>query len=132
MKWYKIASHRTNSKWWDEVLAPLKELESRATDDIFSRQEGSNEHEKTEAIRLPAQSTSESLTELANFSSKSTKDVLGVNRKKLTAESSAKHSTVSSRSTLEDMELQTRALTEPLPTNQQVLLICTILLTQYS
>lgn len=30
------------------------------------------------------------------------------------------NSSVSTRSSLEDMELETRALTEPLPTNQQV------------
>lgn len=35
-------------------------------------------------------------------------------------ESSAKSSCVASRNSLEDMELETRALTEPLPTNQQV------------
>ncbi|XP_076925936.1 DNA repair protein RAD4-like [Bidens hawaiensis] len=57
-KWYKIASHRVNSTWWDAVLMPLKDLESRAT-------EGT------------------------------------------------------SRMSIEDMELETKALTEPLPTNQQ-------------
>ncbi|KAL9160688.1 hypothetical protein ABFS82_08G217000 [Erythranthe guttata] len=55
-KWYKVASSRINSIWWDAVLAPLKELESGAN---------------------------------------------------------------GARSSLEDIELQTRALTEPLPTNQQ-------------
>lgn len=31
MKWYKIAPQRVNSDWWDEVLAPLRGLESGAT-----------------------------------------------------------------------------------------------------
>lgn len=31
MKWYKIASHRVNSTWWDSVLKPLRDLESGAT-----------------------------------------------------------------------------------------------------
>lgn len=35
-------------------------------------------------------------------------------------ESSGKSSSVTTRNSLEDMELETRALTEPLPTNQQV------------
>ncbi|OIT30226.1 PREDICTED: DNA repair protein RAD4 isoform X2 [Nicotiana attenuata] len=78
-KWYKIASERVNSIWWDAVLAPLKELESVATSDVVHlRQETSDESKKTEV----AQSTA-------------------------------------TRSSLEDMELETRALTEPLPTNQQ-------------
>ncbi|KAI7745294.1 hypothetical protein M8C21_017215, partial [Ambrosia artemisiifolia] len=66
--WYKIASHRVNSTWWDSVLRPLKELESRAT-------EGTS--------RTPN----------------------NVKREE--------------RTYLEDMELETKALTEPLPTNQQ-------------
>ncbi|KAM3283265.1 DNA repair protein RAD4 isoform X1 [Capsicum chacoense] len=64
-KWHKIASERVNSIWWDEVLAPLKELESVATTGEVHFAQGAN------------------------------------------------------RSSLEDMELETRALTEPLPTNQQ-------------
>lgn len=66
MKWYKIASQRVNSTWWDSVLAPLRDLESGAT--------GGNMN----------------------------------------------GSFVPTRSSLEDIELETRALTEPLPTNQQV------------
>nr|XP_016457355.1 PREDICTED: DNA repair protein RAD4-like [Nicotiana tabacum] len=78
-KWYKIASERVNSIWWDAVLAPLKELESVATSDVVHlRRETSDESKKREV----AQSTA-------------------------------------TRSSLEDMELETRALTEPLPTNQQ-------------
>ncbi|KAL8246727.1 hypothetical protein R6Q59_007943 [Mikania micrantha] len=67
-KWYKIASHRVNSSWWDAVLLPLKELESKAT-------EGSS-----------------------------------IMSNKMKREE---------RTYLEDMDLETKALTEPLPTNQQ-------------
>lgn len=73
MKWYKIASKRVDSVWWNAVLTPLMQLESGATD-----------------------STNDGLHPSANSSS------------------------VASRHSLEDMELETRALTEPLPTNQQV------------
>ncbi|XP_019066722.1 DNA repair protein RAD4 isoform X3 [Solanum lycopersicum] len=69
-KWYKIASERVNSIWWDAVLAPLKELESVATSDVVHFAQGGNSFTAT-------------------------------------------------RSSLEDMELETRELTEPLPTNQQ-------------
>ncbi|CAH1436955.1 unnamed protein product [Lactuca virosa] len=65
-KWYKIASHRVNSTWWDAVLAPLKDLESKTTQGI-----GLSDNLRNE------------------------------------------------RASLEDMELETKALTEPLPTNQQ-------------
>ncbi|KAI3798656.1 hypothetical protein L1987_33934 [Smallanthus sonchifolius] len=67
-KWYKIASHRVNSTWWDAVLLPLKELESRAT--------AGTSRMSNNVIR-------------------------------------------EERTYLEDMELETKALTEPLPTNQQ-------------
>lgn len=68
-KWHKLASHRLNSTWWDEVMVPLKQFESAGY-----------------AIR-----DGEYLNNSAAGSIDST----------------------------EDMELETRALTEPLPTNQQ-------------
>ncbi|KAJ0703791.1 putative DNA repair protein Rad4 [Helianthus annuus] len=67
-KWYKIASHRVNSTWWDAVLRPLKELECRATEGTSGMPNNVKREERTY---------------------------------------------------LEDMELETKALTEPLPTNQQ-------------
>ncbi|KAJ1391145.1 Transglutaminase-like [Sesbania bispinosa] len=76
MKWYKIASQRVNSTWWDSVLAPLRDLESGATGGVV--------HSRTNHTE-------------ANMSS----------------------SFAPTRSSLEDIELETRALTEPLPTNQQ-------------
>ncbi|KAK7385674.1 hypothetical protein VNO78_31458 [Psophocarpus tetragonolobus] len=79
MKWYKIASHRVNSTWWDSVLAPLRDLESGAT--------GGVAHLRTNQI--------------------------------ISAESNMSDSFVPTRSSIEDIELETRALTEPLPTNQQ-------------
>lgn len=78
-KWYMIASHRVDSTWWDTVLRPLKELESRATGGT---------------CRL------------------SNKSGMGVKKEE--------HASFSAtRTSLEDMELETKALTEPLPTNQQ-------------
>ena len=37
MKWYRIASQRINSAWWDAVLAPLKELEAGAVGGMFGK-----------------------------------------------------------------------------------------------
>jgi xeroderma pigmentosum group C-complementing protein len=54
LQWHRIVQGRVNPEWWDNVMAPLEQLELAATNDS------------------------------------------------------------------EEMELQTRALTEPLPTNQQV------------
>ncbi|TKY56703.1 DNA repair protein RAD4 [Spatholobus suberectus] len=79
MKWYKIASHRVNSTWWDSVLAPLRDLEAGATGDVA--------HLRTNQI--------------------------------ISTESNMSDSFVPTRSSIEDIELETRALTEPLPTNQQ-------------
>lgn len=47
-------------------------------------------------------------------------EVLKENGKEVSAESSDRNAFVATRDSLEDMELETRALTEPLPTNQQV------------
>ncbi|KAK1370809.1 DNA repair protein RAD4 [Heracleum sosnowskyi] len=103
MKWYKIASERINMKWWDAVLAPLKELEAVATENMLTRQEGLNKHEKTETIGMLGQSMLDCTSGPA----------------KSLAECSIENSYGVSRSSLEDIELETRALTEPLPTNQQ-------------
>ncbi|XAR73544.1 hypothetical protein NMG60_11007543 [Bertholletia excelsa] len=94
MQWYKIASQRVDPVWWDAVLAPLKQLESGATGDLIHlEQEDSNAYEK---VGVPKESS-----------------------RKLDAEFSTRNPSVTTRSSLEDMELETRALTEPLPTNQQ-------------
>ncbi|KAF5750000.1 DNA repair protein complementing XP-C cells isoform X1 [Tripterygium wilfordii] len=71
MQWYKIASQRINSTWWDAVLAPLREVESRETGGVIHVEK--NHVDTSDAHR--------------NY--------------------------------LEDMELEIRALTEPLPTNMQ-------------
>ncbi|KAK2652472.1 hypothetical protein Ddye_012328 [Dipteronia dyeriana] len=89
MKWYKIAPKRVNSVWWDAVLAPLRNSESGV---IGSSHDGpcySNQNDFSKHINLPGNS-------VPNV-----------------------HSSVAIRNSLEDMELETRALTEPLPTNQQ-------------
>ncbi|XP_039690215.1 DNA repair protein RAD4 isoform X2 [Medicago truncatula] len=79
MKWYKIASQRVNSTWWESVLAPLRNLESGATGGVV--------HSRTNQISA--------------------------------TEANMNDSFVPTRSSIEDVELETRALTEPLPTNQQ-------------
>ncbi|CAN0913795.1 DNA repair protein RAD4 [Linum grandiflorum] len=83
MKWHKIASQRVNSAWWDDVLAPLRELESGAT-------EGQVQLVENGCIGSEAD-----------------------------GEPSWINSFGATRNSLEDLELETRVLTEPLPTNQQ-------------
>ncbi|KAJ4760239.1 DNA repair protein complementing XP-C cells [Rhynchospora pubera] len=91
LQWYKIAPSRVNVQWWDKVMAPLTELESIAT--------GLGSINKDNAASNPA-----------------------VGDEQLIGPGNHSHldhiSCSSNRSTLEDMELETRALTEPLPTNQ--------------
>ncbi|KAK0598443.1 hypothetical protein LWI29_034755 [Acer saccharum] len=94
MKWYKIAPKRVNSVWWDAVMAPLRNLESGVTGSTHDGPCYSNQNDFSKHINLPGNS-------VPNI------------------QSSAKSSSVATRSSLEDMELETRALTEPLPTNQQ-------------
>ncbi|KAJ6766652.1 DNA REPAIR PROTEIN XP-C / RAD4 [Salix purpurea] len=91
MKWYKIASQRINSLWWDAVLAPLRELESGATGGVSN-------------LPMPNELSS---------------NVPKESESKNEVESSGRNSFAASRNIIEDMELETRALTEPLPTNQQ-------------
>lgn len=88
-KWYKIEKQRIDPVWWDNTLAPLKELELRATSGVCQLEPfNTNKLVKDEAVEVSGQSGTSS-----HF--------------------------VATRSSLEDMELETRALTEPLPTNQQ-------------
>ncbi|XVF71396.1 hypothetical protein PTKIN_Ptkin12aG0034100 [Pterospermum kingtungense] len=114
MKWYKIAPKRVNSTWWDSVLAPLREFESGATGGMINLEKlhnkASNEQAKIKAdsssdyVVLPEKSSEEASKEYGN---------------KIEVQSTVKSSYVATRNSLEDMELETRALTEPLPTNQQ-------------
>lgn len=101
MHWYKIAPRRVNSRWWDEVLAPLKRLESDATGSIV-HMEASERKEMESEECLNVVNTTSDITEDSN---------------KVGA---VQNSGLANRNALEDMELETRALTEPLPTNQQV------------
>lgn len=90
VQWYKIASQRINSEWWDTVLAPLKKLESGAAGGIV----------RLEALQEVPPDPGRKLN------------------KSLALEPPVVQPQISSRSSLEDMELEIRALTEPLPTNQ--------------
>lgn len=117
MKWYKIASQRINSLWWDAVLAPLRELESGATGGMANLKkphvDASNEHENVKASGSSDYSKPNEFPKRVPLPGKSSS--LKV------SEEYGRNSFATSRSSLEDMELETRALTEPLPTNQQVL-----------
>ncbi|KAH9675408.1 DNA repair protein RAD4 [Citrus sinensis] len=110
MKWYRIASKRVNSAWWDAVLAPLRELESGATGGMTQMEmrhvNASNTLEALKTSNYPYRDSFPNHVSLSGDSD-------------LNVESSAKDSFVADRNSLEDMELETRALTEPLPTNQQ-------------
>ncbi|KAH1131022.1 hypothetical protein J1N35_002400 [Gossypium stocksii] len=104
MKWYKIAPKRVNSTWWDSVLAPLRQLESGGTGGTIKVSEHPGENSSLNHVILPEKSGQEASKEYGS---------------KIEVESSVKDSFVATRNSLEDMELETRALTEPLPTNQQ-------------
>ncbi|XP_042029176.1 DNA repair protein RAD4-like isoform X1 [Salvia splendens] len=112
-KWYKVASRRISSTWWDAVLAPLKELESAATAGISNLESEASGLEKVEYSQV-ANADHGSLPHAIG--------IVGASRELCdikVSKSPRKNKCPSNRSSLEDMELETRALTEPLPTNQQ-------------
>lgn len=107
LKWYQIASQRINPIWWDKVLAPLRDLEVRATGGMVHLEKehtySSSEHVKENSLNISG--SAEMPTETG---------------KGLDVGSFSRSFEIATRNSLEDMELETRALTEPLPTNQQV------------
>ncbi|XP_055961422.1 DNA repair protein RAD4 isoform X2 [Mercurialis annua] len=124
MKWYKIAPQRVDSTWWDAVMAPLRELESGATGGLVNMEkhhiDASDGHESVKASRVSNVSIQDHFPVGTNLSVKSgLLEGPEASKRKIGAESSGRNTPVASRASLEDMELETRALTEPLPTNQQ-------------
>lgn len=122
MKWYKIASKRVNSIWWDAVLAPLRELESRATSGMvhFENDRADASFNPDNLRRISYDLNVENFQNNAVMVGKSGLEVSKDCGEKTDMKSSLRNSLIDIRSSLEDMELETRALTEPLPTNQQV------------
>ncbi|XP_031094662.1 DNA repair protein RAD4 [Ipomoea triloba] len=119
-KWYKIVSKRVNSLWWDAVLEPLKKLEAGAVDDLSHfKHEGSNGKESIKPLNGTCHPKQEQPLESTTLPLKFNSEALEECREKRYSQSSSRASVAASRSDLEDMELETRALTEPLPTNQQ-------------
>ncbi|KAK6125882.1 hypothetical protein DH2020_040370 [Rehmannia glutinosa] len=105
-KWYKVAAQRINSTWWDAVLEPLKELESGATGGVVSVECEASCQKKVEVSQVEPSMSNSCGASMDSCEKKAT-------------ESFMRNSFASTRGSLEDMELETRALIEPLPTNQQ-------------
>ncbi|KAH0449839.1 hypothetical protein IEQ34_020531 [Dendrobium chrysotoxum] len=125
--WYRITPQRINSHWWDTVLAPLKELESSETGAIVHLEElqenvsdvmkGSYEihHLKPQLSKTSEGSASQGGPDHVNLENRvASKQIRVAND----IQTPLKKPNLSTRNSLEDMELETRALTEPLPTNQ--------------
>ncbi|KZV40185.1 DNA repair protein complementing XP-C cell [Dorcoceras hygrometricum] len=110
-QWYKLASQRINPTWWDSVLAQLKEYGSGATGGTVNFVQKALGDETVEPSLL---------ANLNNRCIRNDKDLDGAydefSEKK--AVTSIEASFNVNLSFLEDMELATRALIEPLPTNQ--------------
>ncbi|XP_073122136.1 DNA repair protein RAD4 isoform X2 [Henckelia pumila] len=111
-QWYKVASQRINSTWWDSVLSRLKELESGETGGTVNFGQKALGDKKVEP------------SVVANLNSGcvlNAKDLDGASEEfgeKKAVDSCLEASFNATLSSLEDMELATRALTEPLPSNQ--------------
>lgn len=122
MKWYKIEAKRVNTLWWDNVLAPLRILERQAVGGTGHLEkcciDGLREQDKLKMSDLSDNLKQKNLLDDGNQSGKSDHNVsegLDTDR-----DFSLGNQFVATRDHLEDIELETRALTEPLPTNQQV------------
>ena len=114
-RWYKIESQRINAIWWDAVLAPLKDLESRATGGVVHSHQEASTTEKIGTLEGADNQIKDCLPDSFLMNGKSKKE----NCEDYSVQKSVNNSFSATRSSLEDMELETRALTEPLPTNQQ-------------
>ncbi|KAL6003479.1 hypothetical protein ACLOJK_023709 [Asimina triloba] len=136
MKWYTIASQRINSEWWDQVLAPLKQLESSATGCAIplgaNLDIASPEVEKLKSLEVSDRPEASSSTAGSSAIREHLPDAANLNQGFGTGlsellvtntdlRSPVQNHMLASRSSLEDMELDTKALTEPLPTNQLVM-----------
>lgn len=123
-KWYKIASQRVNSIWWDGVLAPLREVEAIGTAGrVHLEKDKIDASFRNQSLKDQKISNNLSMNDFpnnANLLGNSGLDVPKDHGKKIDIGSSLQNSSIATRSSLEDMEFETRALTEPLPTNQQV------------
>ncbi|CAH9133565.1 unnamed protein product [Cuscuta epithymum] len=104
-KWYKIRSKRANSHWWDEVLEPLKKMMAGLDDLGYLNNEVSSTG-KESITSGKGVYHSEAFEECSN-------------ERRYSQSSSMASIPSLSRSDVEDMELETKALTEPMPTNQQ-------------
>ncbi|KAH7423576.1 hypothetical protein KP509_12G062000 [Ceratopteris richardii] len=91
--WSAIAPLRVNNDWWNITLAPLKHLEAAKTSTKFRKEEEHSCHEDKEMVSSA-----------------------GVSSKGFTP---LKQLEPTDRSSLEDMELDIKACTEPLPQNQR-------------
>lgn len=121
MKWYKIETKRVNALWWDNVLAPLRILEGQVVGGSGHLEksciDGLMEQDKLKMSDLSDNLKQKNLLDDGNQPGKSDHNVsegLDTDR-----DCSMGNQFVATRDHLEDIELETRALTEPLPTNQQ-------------
>lgn len=108
--WSAVAPLRVHADWWNVTLAPLKELEAAATS-------GSPLKESVKSSSASMMMNTEQDKETP-----AQKDIIGTNRTKVIGSlrsSSSQHLQANDRGSLEDMELDIRAYTEPLPKNQQ-------------
>lgn len=118
-RWYKIASERVNSIWWEAVLAPLKDLEAQATGEIVHLEHGASSRDnKIEGMPIADKKKQMCRSESAHATLDPDNEACEDCTEEKNQRSSI-NSFTTTRSSLEDMELDTKALTEPLPSNQQ-------------
>lgn len=131
-KWSAIAPQRVSSQWWEVTMSPLKELEAEASAEALDMK-ASQEKKVQPSTQSPGidhqgcsneKVGSEDLVKLeaSQVCDKSTENdgnKLPKNANCISLKTQDYKAQLADRSSLEDMELETRTFTEPLPTNQQ-------------
>ena len=112
-----MAAQRVNSLWWDAVLAPLRDLESGATSGTVHL----DSHHSDNSVDCENEKASTSSDNLMQSDHRKQANLAGPTVSSEVLHDSGRSSFFATRNSLEDMELETRALTEPLPTNQLVI-----------
>ncbi|KAH9315907.1 hypothetical protein KI387_024534 [Taxus chinensis] len=120
-KWSTIVPQRVSSPWWEVTMAPLKELEAVGTAealDIKTSKENAFQSSISAETSIPATSHHGNNT-IGSQGSTNLDSSQVCDMSARSPETPGQRVHVTDRNSLEDMELETRTFTEPLPTNQQ-------------
>ncbi|XP_057838379.2 DNA repair protein RAD4 isoform X2 [Cryptomeria japonica] len=122
-QWSAIVTQRVYSPWWEVTMAPLKELEAAATAeavDVKGSTEDAQQPSICAQMSIPGTNHHENKTNRSQGLTVINVDLpQSCDMPTQSLETPGQRVHITDRSSLEDMELEMRSFTEPLPTNQQ-------------